>query len=208
MRPKFSAISELRIRKAAVPALVLGMTAVILTAASVLLAAPPLSDQEPAALTVHVRDYCDPGTFPAGKCARPTDTGLITFPAFNAELAADKSAGAWRFAPDRAETPENTPITLQNLGGETHTFTRVKEFGGGFNARLNGLSGNPDPAPECAAVVNGALVPQPPSADNVFLPAGVTVSGPSVANGETARFQCCIHPWMRATINPNGEHQH
>lgn len=54
--------------------------------------------------------------------------------------------------------------TIQNVGGETHTFTRVKNFGGGFKARLNGLTGNSDLAPECAHVLpDGTLAPQPAS---------------------------------------------
>ncbi len=92
-------------------------------------------------------------------------------------------------------------LLLKNLGGETHTFTRVRKFGGGFVAPLNAASGNPVPAPECAQMVNGNLMPQPPSANNIFLAAGATANGPQLSEGETVRFQCCIHPWMRITIH-------
>ena len=95
---------------------------------------------------------------------------------------------------------------LQNLGGETHTFTRVREFGGGFVAPLNAASGNPVPAPECARMINGQLAPQPPSPDNIFLAGNSSATGPLVAEGQSAKFQCCIHPWMRMTINSK-EHQ-
>ena len=54
-------------------------------------------------------------------------------------------------------------MNLQNLGGETHTFTRVKRFGGGLVAPLNAAAGTPEPAPECEQMVNGNLVPQPPA---------------------------------------------
>jgi hypothetical protein len=43
----------------------------------------------------------------------------------------------------------------------------VKRFGGGFVDFLNGLSGNTVPAPECAQIVDGALVPQPASDENI-----------------------------------------
>src|SRR5690242_17718439 len=53
--------------------------------------------------TIHIRDYCDPASFNAAvgpdTCVRDTSNGLITFEGFVAEIGADKSAGAWRFAP-------------------------------------------------------------------------------------------------------------
>src|SRR5712691_6220526 len=112
-----------------------------------------------SSLNINVRDYCDPTTFNAaigpGTCVRDTTNGSITFPGFLAELGADKSVGAWRFAPDHAKVEEGATLNLQSLAGETHTFTRVKRFGGGFVAFLNTASGNLTPAPECAQMVNG-----------------------------------------------------
>ncbi len=162
-------------------------------------------DQDaPRTLNIHVRDYCDPITFAAIGCDRiatPTSAGFLTFAGFQAELAAEKSVGAWRFIPDRAANAEDgLSVMLQNLGGETHTFTRVKQFGGGFVAALNAPSGTPVPAPECARMVNGQLVPQPPGPDNVFIPGNSDATGPQLREGEAAKFQCCIHPWMRVTI--------
>ena len=46
-----------------------------------------------------------------------------------------------------------------NNGGETHTFTEVKAFGGGIVPLLNVLSGNPVPAPECLALDAEDFVP-------------------------------------------------
>jgi len=160
-------------------------------------------------LTIHIRDYCDPASFDAvlgtGACSRDTANGAITFTGFSTELSSDKSVGAWRFAPSQVKAAEGATLNLQNLGGETHTFTRVKRFGGGFVAALNGGAGTPQPAPECAQVVNGNLVPQPPSADNIFIPAGGSASM-TLQRGETARFQCCIHPWMHVTLTPEDDH--
>ena len=178
---------------------------ILLALASVLLAQDKNDKDQPGTLTVHIRDYCDPVSFANIGCVRmatPVANGIITLPGFGAELAADKSVGAWRFVPDNAKAEDGLNLTLQNLGGETHTFTRVKQFGGGFVAGLNAASGNPTPAPECAKVAaNGSLVPQPASADNIFLPANSNAPGPHVGEGERAKFQCCIHPWMRTTIN-------
>src|SRR5205814_8932493 len=92
----------------------------------------------------------------------------------------------------------------QNLGGETHTFTRVQRFGGGFVAALNAAAGTPEPAPEFARIVNGNLVPQAPSPDNIFIPAGATETA-SLRHGVTARFQCSIHPCMHVTVTPKDE---
>src|SRR5437763_11537196 len=87
---------------------------------------------QPAELTIHIRDYCDPASFNAalgsGTCERDTSTGAITFMGFLTELGMDKSAGAWRFAPSQSPAAEGATLNLQNLGGETHTFTRVKRF--------------------------------------------------------------------------------
>src|SRR5262249_40931236 len=133
--------------------------------------------------------------------------GAETLAGFRAELAQEKSVGAWRFNPDRVETEAGVNLTLVNRGGETHTFTRVAEFGGGFVAGLNAASGNPVPRPECAQVLpNGKLAAQPPSANNIFLGHGQTASGPQIAEAEHVKFQCCIHPWMRTTITDDREH--
>lgn len=163
---------------------------------------------QPSQLTIHVRDYCDPASFNAafgnGVCNRDTSTGAINVTGFLTELTMDKSVGAWRFVPSQTAAAEGATFNLMNLGGETHTFTRVKRFGGGFVAPLNAAAGTPDPAPECAQMVNGNLVPQPPSPDNIFIPAGTSASA-TLKSGETARFQCCIHPWMHVTITPEDE---
>jgi hypothetical protein len=158
---------------------------------------------------VDIRDYCDPASFNAaigdGTCDRSILTGFITFDGFVAELTADQSVGAWRFAPSQTSVAANATLHVANLGGETHTFTEVKDFGGGFVDFLNGLSGNPVPAPECARIVDGHLVPQPPSADNIFLGPGATATV-LLDHELNAKYQCCIHPWMRLTISPQDTH--
>jgi hypothetical protein len=116
--------------------------------------------------------------------------GTETVSIFVGEVAADRIAGAWRYGSTAYTT------ALDNHGGETHTFTTVAKFGGGFVPVLNQLSGNPVPAPECL---------QPPSASNIFVEAGTIEIGPSAGSailpvGKT-KVQCCVHPWMRTVIN-------
>ena len=167
-------------------------------------------DEKPGTLTISIRDFCDPTTFNAiigpGSCLRDDNVavnGSETFPGFISELGQEKSVGAWRYNPITFKNEEGVNLTLVNRGGETHTFTRVAEFGGGFVAALNGPSGNLVPRPECAKVVNGQLVPQSPSANNIFINHGQTIMGPRIVGDESAKFQCCIHPWMHFTINPD-----
>jgi hypothetical protein len=169
--------------------------------------------------TITMRDACDPTTFNIavgpGTCM-PGQHGNTLFPDFIGELQSDQIAGAWRFNPllNAAEghfqlvrldlTPGDQTI-LENKGGETHTFTRVDQFGGGFKAKLNGLTGNPVPAAECAQVLpDGSLAPQPESPTNQFVEAGNTEAGPTAGSSAlplgVSRWECCIHPWMRMLV--------
>ncbi len=160
------------------------------------------AEQDEQTIRIKIRDRCDPATFNAaigpGTCV---GNGKITFQEFIQELTEDQVVGAWRFSPDEFEV-EGTQQTLvlESRGGETHTFTKVVEFGGGFIPVLNRLSGNLAPRPECARVLpNGGLAPQDEGPTNIFVKAGTTVTGPTLSAGEAAKFQCCIHPWMRTT---------
>lgn len=146
------------------------------------------------AKTFKIEDDCEATTFNAvlgdGACV---GNGKTTFAEFIAELEATQVAQDWRIRPSKSRLNVGRPTTIENAGGETHTFTRVASFGGGFVPELNGLSGNPVPAPECLDF--GAMV---------FIPAGATLAGPTAGGaglpGGTNRFQCCIHPWQRTVI--------
>jgi hypothetical protein len=150
---------------------------------------------------VKVRDDCEPTSFNAalgpGACV---GEGKTTFPEFIQELTADQAVEAWRFNPPHFDVVAGKMLLLQSRGGETHTFTKVEEFGGGFVAPLNALSGNPIPRPECAIVLpGGGLAPQPPSEANTFVEAGETEAGPTAGGsilpiGEESRFQCWHSP--------------
>jgi hypothetical protein len=160
---------------------------------------------------VKIRDDCDPTTFNAvlgpGACI---GDGKTTFTEFIQELTADQSVEAWRFNPPDFDVVAGKMLLLESRGGETHTFTKVEDFGGGFVAGLNTLSGNPIPRPECAIVLpDGSLRPQPPSESNIFVRAGETEAGPTAGSvilqaGEESKFQCCIHPWMHTIVRVPG----
>jgi hypothetical protein len=168
-------------------------------------------------ITILMRDACDPVTFNAavgpGTCVgdpiTPPKHPTTPFGFFIAELTSDHIAGAWRFNPLLDASAGNFKLVtlnltagqqtvIQNLGGETHTFTRVKEFGGGNVPPLNALSGNPVPAPECAL---------PASNTNVIVEAGKSEVGPTAGTSalpeEVTKWQCCIHPWMRMIVAVN-----
>ena len=152
---------------------------------------------------VRLRDDCEPNSFNEvlgpGACIGDGDT---TFNEFIDELTEDRDVGSWKFNPDEFRLDRGERMVLVNRGGETHTFTRVARFGGGFVAQLNTLSGNEVPAPECAAVLpDGTLQPRPPGPNNLFVPARTQQAGPAVAAAPgVVRFQCCIHPWMRTSV--------
>lgn len=151
---------------------------------------------------IRMYDDCEPTTFNAvlgdGACI---GNGHTTFDEFIAELAATQDAHKWRNQPSQMHLNVGRPTIIENRGGEVHTFTPVANFGGGFIPDLNGISGNPVPAPECLNV---------PSL--VFIPAGATEEGPTAGSSDlpvgVTKFQCCIHPWMRTVIevaSPGGK---
>ena len=80
-------------------------------------------------------------------------------------------------------------MSVVNLGGETHTFTEVDEFGGGMVPELNRSAGTTTPAPECLTLL---------SSD--FIASGRTVFHLFEEEGDE-KYQCCIHPWMRTTVH-------
>lgn len=143
---------------------------------------------------IRMYDDCEPTTFNAvlgdGACI---GNGHTTFDEFIAELEETQDAHKWRNQPSQMHVNVGRPTLIENRGGEVHTFTPVAAFGGGFIPDLNGISGNPVPAPECLNIP--ALV---------FIPAGATEEGPTAGTSAlpvgTTRFQCCIHPWMRTVV--------
>jgi plastocyanin len=141
---------------------------------------------------IAIRDDCDP-TDPAwaavGGCT--LKRGDVSFAEFAGENGFPVSLSAsvighqaWRNDPPYLKITARTTVRVRNEGGRPHTFTRVASYGGGKvpNPALNkGLV----TAPEC------------PLSFDIAPGGSITVSGLGVGNH---RFQCCIHPWMRALI--------
>lgn len=138
---------------------------------------------------LELRDDCDSTTFNAnigaGACIH---RGSTTFDRFIADLTKNRSVGAWKNNPDQFNAKPGTSIDVSNIGGETHTFTRVTNFGGGIVPLLNDLSGNTTVADGCADLNPATIVAAGGGFQTAALAAG------------TYRFQCCIHPWMRTTV--------
>jgi len=142
--------------------------------------------------TVTLKDACDPETFNApppvgigpGSCSRP---GGVRFANFLDELARHHSVGAWHMAPGEVMIKLGDVLSAVNHGGETHTFTEVDEFGGGFVQQINDIGGFGATIPECN-------------------PQAVQLLHPGDSFHETTdevgveKYQCCIHPWMRTEI--------
>jgi hypothetical protein len=143
---------------------------------------------------VTMMDACDPDTFNApppagvgpGTCVR---SGGVQFATFLEQLGKHGVIGAWHFAPPNTSATVGQVFVAVNRGGEVHTFTEVKAFGGGIVPPLNNLSHNPVVAPECTAL-------EPDD----FVAPGATYREEPLEGAGTARFQCCIHPWMRLEV--------
>ncbi|HTE45367.1 MAG TPA: hypothetical protein VK636_09010 [Gemmatimonadaceae bacterium] len=164
---------------------------------SVTLAACGSDSNSPSQLpdaTLSMQDQCDSASFNAGIGAGTcTHQGSVTLAQFNSELTATQKVAAWAFAPTALTIQVGQSIKAMNDGGEGHTFTEVEAFGGGIIPALNTASGNPVEAPECAALATNALV----------APGGTFTSDAATTVG-TEYYQCCIHPWMRATVTITG----
>jgi plastocyanin len=144
-------------------------------------------------------DECDPTTFNAA--LGPDFCKNVALAAFGyATTLSDLLAGAqsgnpspnWDFEPDSVSVPLGTVIKVVDQGGEPHTFTEVHKFGGGFLAPLN--APGEITAPECAGGFSTVAVAK------TRIIQGSTLEIPNLTPGEHL-FQCCIHPWMRVTIN-------
>jgi len=140
--------------------------------------------------TVNMLDRCDPASFNAlfgpGVCV--FEHPGVSVGTFLSVLERAQKMGAWHFAPGSVRLKEGQAVQASNDGGEVHTFTEVDEFGGGFIPELNDLTGDAVPAPECLDFPNIEFIP----------PGGKTT--PDVESAGTHKYQCCIHPWMRATV--------
>lgn len=160
-------------------------------------------------------DECDPTTFNKPTDLPPGQAGVgadfcknVSLPPFVTKFndLFDKAKKGkpdpnWDFEPDDVTVKKGAQIIVVNQGGEPHTFTEVKQFGGGFIADLNG--GEPA-ATECSGGFTDLAVAR----TRILQGSQLQVNG--LSQGEH-RFQCCIHPWMRVTVDvkdQDHDHQH
>ena len=147
-------------------------------------------------------DECDPATFNLpgnvgpGFCKNVafgyTGLGYTTTFSKLLELAASKHPDPkWDFEPDTLSINKGTVVSVVDQGGEPHTFTEVKEFGGGF---IPGLNSGQAPVSECASGFSDVSVAK------TRLLQGSTSQITGLSKG-VHHFQCCLHPWMRVTVD-------
>jgi len=103
---------------------------------------------------------------------------------------------SWRNVPSHAVIEEGKRLHIENEGGRPHTFTPVAQFGGG---RVPPLLVGTQPAPECALAAGAT--------DPYLVPPGARLKLQVTAEG-IQRFQCCFHPWMRATVRVTADEHH
>jgi plastocyanin len=139
-------------------------------------------------------DDCDPqdvaGWERTGGCA--LRRGNVTFAEFARELDSPLAAAvvghqAWRNQPSYLVVQQGKSIRVRNDGGRAHTFTEVAAFGGG------------KVPPPAGAGLNEGLVIAPECPTSIDIAPGASTRLSNLTVGDH-RFQCCIHPWMRALI--------
>jgi plastocyanin len=139
-------------------------------------------------------DECDPLTFNAALgadfCKNVTLGASTKLSDLFAEAAAGTPDPGWDFEPDVVRINHGTPLVVVDQGGEPHTFTEVKHFGGGFIEQLNN---GEETVPECAGGFKNIEVAR----TRILQGSHMQVTG--LSKGEH-RFECCIHPWMRVKV--------
>ena len=164
------------------------------------LSLPALADEPtPTPVQIVALDECDPATFNAvlgpDFCKNVALAYVTPFATTFSDLVSKAAAGTpdpgWDFEPDKLTIKKGTPLIVVDQGGELHTFTEVAQFGGGFIPPLN----NQEAAvPECAGGFKDLAVAR----TRILQGSQLQVTG--LSKGEHY-FQCCVHPWMRVTVD-------
>jgi plastocyanin len=139
-------------------------------------------------------DECDPKTFNDKLGADFCKNVALGFATTFGDLfaaAVNPPVPGWDFEPDSVTIMKGTPLIVVNQGGEPHTFTEVAKFGGGFIGDLNAGQAT---VPECAGGFKEVAVAR----TRILQGSQLQVTG--LSKGEH-RFECCIHPWMRVTVD-------
>ena len=167
----------------------------MLTLAPLALAqAKPPQDVSPSIAQVVALDECDPLTFNQALGPDFCKNIALGYATTLSNLFAEAEAGTpdpnWDFEPDTLRIKKGTPIIVVDQGGEPHTFTEVKHFGGGFIPELNAGEAT---VSECENGFKNVAVAR------TRILQGSQLQVPSLSQGEHY-FQCCIHPWMRVKV--------
>ncbi len=154
-------------------------------------------EKAPSLSQVVALDECDPFTFNAAlgpDFCKNVALGALGFSTTLSDLFAKAAAGTpdpgWDFEPDVLKIKEGTILSVVDQGGEPHTFTEVKKFGGGF---IDGLNAGEETVPECSGGFANVAVAK----TRIIQGSHLDITG--LSKGEH-HFECCIHPWMRVTV--------
>jgi plastocyanin len=151
--------------------------------------------QAPQVAQIVALDECDPTTFNAALgpdfCKNVTLGYFTTITDLFAKAQAGTPDPGWDFEPDSLTIKQGTQLSVVDQGGEPHTFTEVKAFGGGFIPPLN--APGETSVSECSAGFGSVAVAK------TRILQGSTLQVAKLSKG-THYFQCCIHPWMRVKV--------
>jgi plastocyanin len=149
----------------------------------------------PATAQVVALDECEPSSFNAALgpdfCHNVALGASTTLSDLFAKAAAGTPDKNWDFEPDNITIRNGGSVVLTDQGGEPHTFTEVKKFGGGF---IDGLNDGEATVPECAGGFDNLDVAK------TRVLQGSKLEIDNMSKGDH-HFQCCIHPWMRMTVS-------
>jgi plastocyanin len=152
-------------------------------------------DDLPRIAQVVALDECDPTTFNAAlgpsfchNIALGYTTKLLDL---LAKAAAGKPDPGWDFEPDTVNIKAGGTLYVSDQGGEPHTFTEVKAFGGGFLPVLNA------PGEQVVTECDGGFA-NVAVARTRILQGSLTVV-PNLTKGEHL-YQCCIHSWVHVKV--------
>jgi plastocyanin len=154
-------------------------------------------ENAPSLAQVVALDECDPATFNAAlgpDFCKNVVLAALGYATTLSDLFAKAAKGTpdpgWDFEPDTLRLKQGTILSVVDQGGEPHTFTEVAQFGGGF---VDGLNHGEAAVPECTGGFSNLAVAK----TRILQGSHIEVTG--LSKGEH-RFQCCIHPWMRVTV--------
>ena len=165
-------------------------------AAAVILTVPLAASATPSKVLMF--DNCSPSFNEAlmdpTVCNR---NGGTPFGVFIQQLEQNGRAGAWHFSSPNLKLRAGDSLTVENRGGEVHSYSPVSRFGGGgVVPDLNEiLFGTPNPP---TFFIGATGLPGPPL---FFADAGEETTVPaSFLTPGTHLFICAIHPWMEGTV--------